>query len=104
MPVTATTKKYLLSTVMMSETLPALLSNAHLVTSLALAIVPSSSLVAVSIALLPGCICGLLVFPIPNYHNVLCALCSIYGVKCTCSLWNITYSLCTRLIEYTLFD
>ena len=45
---------------------------------LALAIVPSSSLVAVSIALLPGCICGLLVFPIPNYHNVLCALCSIY--------------------------
>lgn len=45
---------------------------------LALAIVPSSNMLAVGISLLPGCICGLLVFPIPNYHNVLCALCSIY--------------------------
>lgn len=45
---------------------------------IALAIVPSSSLLAVSIALLPGCVCGVLVFPIPNYQNVLCALCSIY--------------------------
>lgn len=45
---------------------------------LALAIVPSSNMIAVTIALLPGCVCGLLVFPIPNYHNVLCALISIY--------------------------
>lgn len=43
-----------------------------------LAIVPSGNLVAVSLGILPGCVCGLLVFPIPNYHNVLCALCSIY--------------------------
>ena len=43
-----------------------------------LAIVPSTSLLAVIIALLPGCICGLLVFPVPNYHNVMCALISIY--------------------------
>ena len=42
-----------------------------------LVIVPSTSLVMVIIALLPGCVCGLLVFPIPNYHNVLCALGSI---------------------------
>ena len=45
---------------------------------LALAVVPSSNMIAVTLALLPGCTCGLLVFPIPNYHNVLCALCSIY--------------------------
>lgn len=48
------------------------------VSLLALAIVPSTNLIAVSLALLPGCVCGLLVFPMPNYHNVLCALCSIY--------------------------
>ena len=45
---------------------------------LMLAIVPSDSMLAVGIALLPGGICSLLVFPIPNYHNVLCALGSIY--------------------------
>ena len=38
----------------------------------------SGIMLDVIIALLPGCICGLLVFPIPNYHNVLCALISIY--------------------------
>lgn len=43
-----------------------------------LAIVPSTNLLLVMIALLPVCICGLLVVPIPNYHNVLCALESIY--------------------------
>ena len=48
------------------------------VTLLALAIVPTTNLVAVIIALSPALICGLLVFPVPNYHNVLCALCSIY--------------------------
>ena len=45
---------------------------------LLLAIVPSTNIIAVIIALLPVIICGLLVFPMPNYHNVLCALCSIY--------------------------
>ena len=49
-----------------------------LVTLIALTIVPSTNLVAVTIALLPAGICGLLVLPIPNYHNVLCALCSMY--------------------------
>ena len=48
------------------------------VSLLLLSFVPSTSLLAVCIALLPGCVCGLLVFPIPNYHNVLCALGSIY--------------------------
>lgn len=45
---------------------------------LLLAIVPSTNMILVTIALLPGGITGLLVFPIPNYHNVLCALTSIY--------------------------
>lgn len=45
---------------------------------LALAVIPSSNMIAVTMAMLPGCICGLLVFPIPNYHNVLCALLSVY--------------------------
>lgn len=49
-----------------------------LVTLLALAIVPSTNLLAVTIALIPGLTCGLLVLPMPNYHNVLCALISIY--------------------------
>lgn len=48
------------------------------VTLLLLTIVSSSNLVLVLLALLPGCTCGLLVFPIPNYHNVLCALISVY--------------------------
>ena len=55
-----------------------LFSVGVVVTLLMLAVVPSTNLVAVTIALLPGCICGLLVLPIPNYHNVLCALISIY--------------------------
>ena len=45
---------------------------------IALAIVPSTNIIAVIIALLPVCICGLLVVPMPNYHNVLCAITSIY--------------------------
>lgn len=45
---------------------------------LALAIIPSTNMLAVTIALLPGCICGLLVMPVANYHNVLCAIISIY--------------------------
>ena len=49
-----------------------------LVTLLALAIVPSTNLIAVTLALIPGLTCGLLVLPMPNYHNVLCALISIY--------------------------
>ena len=49
-----------------------------LVTLLALAIVPSTNLLAVTLALIPGLTCGLLVLPMPNYHNVLCALISIY--------------------------
>ena len=45
---------------------------------LALAIVPTTNLIAVTIAILPICICGLLIIPVPNYHNVMCALISIY--------------------------
>ena len=46
---------------------------------IALVILPSSNMVAVIIAMLPGLICGLLVIPVPNYHNVMCALISIYN-------------------------
>lgn len=45
---------------------------------LLLMILPTENIVGAIIAILPGCIAGLLVFPIPNYHNVLCALQSIY--------------------------
>ena len=43
-----------------------------------LMIVPSTNITLVLLAIMPGLICGLLVFPIPNYHNVMCALISIY--------------------------
>ncbi len=42
-----------------------------------LAIFSSSNTLLVLLFCLPACICGLLVVPIPNYHNVLCALQSI---------------------------
>ena len=38
----------------------------------------TSSIWFVILALLPGCICALLVIPIPNYHNILCTLIAIY--------------------------
>ena len=47
-------------------------------TFLMLALFANSSLISTLISLLPGSICGLLVIPVPNYHNVLCALISIY--------------------------
>lgn len=43
-----------------------------------LGFLPSNNIVVTCMEILPGAICGLLVFPIPNYHNVLCALQSIY--------------------------
>lgn len=46
---------------------------------LLLAIVPTTNIIAVVLALLPVMTCGLLVMPVPNYHNVLCALISIYS-------------------------
>lgn len=54
-------------------------SSGVAVSLILLAIVPSTNLLLVTIALLPVCICGLLVIPVPNYHNVLCALGSIYN-------------------------
>ena len=44
---------------------------------LALAIVRSSNTFAILLACMPAGITGLLVVPIPNYHNVLCAMQSI---------------------------
>ena len=48
------------------------------ITFLMLALFASSNLITTIISLLPGCVCGLLVIPVPNYHNVLCVLISIY--------------------------
>ena len=48
------------------------------VSLLLLLILPTDNIVAAILAILPGCITGLLVFPIPNYQNVLCVLQSIY--------------------------
>ena len=44
---------------------------------LALAIVISNNTLAILLACMPAGITGLLVVPIPNYHNVLCAIQSI---------------------------
>ena len=47
------------------------------ITMLLLAIVPSTNTVIVLLCCLPVAITGLLVMPIPNYHNVLTAINSI---------------------------
>lgn len=44
-----------------------------------LMVLPTGNLIATSIAIIPAAICSLLILPISNYHNVLCALCSIYN-------------------------
>lgn len=49
-----------------------------LVSLLLLVMVDSNDSVLVLISCLPVAITGLLVVPIPNYHNVLCAIQSIY--------------------------
>ena len=49
-----------------------------LVSLLLLVMVDSNDSILVLISCLPVAITGLLVVPIPNYHNVLCAIQSIY--------------------------
>lgn len=41
-------------------------------------ILPLDTLLGVIGALAPGCICGFLVMPVPNYHNVMTLIGSIY--------------------------
>ena len=48
------------------------------VSLLLLMIMPSDNTVGIIISCLPVAITGLLVIPIPNYHNVLCAIQSIF--------------------------
>ena len=48
------------------------------VTLLLLVIVDSNNTIMILLSCLPVAITGLLVIPIPNYHNVLCALQSIF--------------------------
>ena len=54
-----------------------LFGSGALVSLLSLAIVHSSDTLLVILSLLPAGITGLLVVPIPNYHNVLCAIQSV---------------------------
>lgn len=49
------------------------------VTLLLFMIIDTNNTIGVLLACLPLCITGLLVVPIPNYHNVLCAMQSIVG-------------------------
>ena len=42
-----------------------------------LAVFSSSDFIMTLLFCMPAIICGMLVFPIPNYHNVLCALQSV---------------------------
>ena len=49
-----------------------------LVTLLLIALIPSTDVIIVVLACLPAMITGLLVVPIPNYHNVRMALISIF--------------------------
>lgn len=48
-----------------------LLASGVVVTLLLLLVVPLTSVAATILTLAPGIICGILVLPIPNYHNVL---------------------------------
>lgn len=49
------------------------------VSLLLLMIMPSDNTVGILVSCLPVGITGLLVIPIPNYHNVLCAIQSIFN-------------------------
>ncbi len=49
-----------------------------LVSLLLLVVVNSNDSILVLVSCLPVAVTGLLVVPIPNYHNVLCAIQSIY--------------------------
>ena len=44
-----------------------------------LLVLQTSDIIMAILAILPVCITGLLVFPIPNYQNVLCVLMNIYN-------------------------
>ena len=48
------------------------------VTTILLLIVPLEGLLATTLVLAPALICGFLVFPVPNYHNMLTVILNIY--------------------------
>lgn len=55
-----------------------LFASGCLATLLMILIIPIGDLLWSIIAILPASICGLLVFPIPNYHNTLGGIISIF--------------------------
>ena len=48
------------------------------ISAILMMILPIENFNMALLAITPGCILGLLVFPIPNYHNVLTALISMF--------------------------
>lgn len=55
-----------------------LFSSGILVSLILMMVLPIENFNMALIAIGPGCFIGLLVFPIPNYHNVLTALMSMF--------------------------
>ena len=55
-----------------------LFSVGVVISILLLIILPTENIVMAILGILPGCITGLLVFPIPNYHNVRTAIKSVW--------------------------
>ncbi|HHW69286.1 MAG TPA: hypothetical protein GX747_03015 [Tenericutes bacterium] len=55
-----------------------LFSSGIAVTLLLLLLLPVESLFFAIIALMPGVICGFLVMPVPNYHNILNIIKNVY--------------------------
>lgn len=55
-----------------------LFGSGILVSGILLMVLPVEQFKMAMIAIAPGCFCGLLVFPLPNYHNVLTGLLSIF--------------------------
>ena len=50
-----------------------------LITIILFLVIQPESLIPAIITLLPLLVCGFLVIPVPNYHNVLCVLQNIYN-------------------------
>lgn len=60
-----------------------ILASGMSISLLLLLILPISQIGVALIAIAPGCICGFLVFPIPNYHNIITILRSMIAFYTT---------------------
>lgn len=55
-----------------------LFSSGVLVSIILMMALPIHQFKMAMISITPGCLCGMLVFPLPNYHNVLTGIMSIF--------------------------